>query len=77
MTRLRSLIAAGLVDAFGLSLGWTLFILYAAEAQGVAAAGVYGAAMLAGFALSAPARRRRRRALRPVPAPDNIGIVVA
>lgn len=55
MTRLRSLIAAGLVDAFGLSLGWTLFILYAAEAQGLAAAGVCGAAMLVGVALSAPA----------------------
>lgn len=55
ITRLHALVAAGMVDSFGLALGWTVFVLYAAESQGLGAAGAYGAAMLVGVALSAPA----------------------
>ena len=46
---------AGLVDSFGLSLGWTVFNLYAVTSQGLTALGIYNAAMLVGIALSAPA----------------------
>jgi hypothetical protein len=46
---------AGLVDSFGLALGWTVFNLYAVATQGLTALGVYNAAMLVGIALSAPA----------------------
>jgi hypothetical protein len=46
---------AGLIDSFGLSLGWTVFNLYAVTTQGLTALGIYNAAMLAGIALSAPA----------------------
>lgn len=53
LTRLHKLVAAGLVDSFGLALGWTVFTLYAVETQGLRAAGIYGAAMLLGVALSA------------------------
>lgn len=53
--RLHALVAAGLIDSFGLALGWTVFNLYAVTSQGLAAVGVYNAAMLVGVALSAPA----------------------
>jgi len=53
--RLDRLIAAGLVDSFGLALGWTVFILQAVESQGLGTAAVYSSAMLLGIALSAPA----------------------
>lgn len=53
ITRLHALVAAGLVDSFGLALGWTVFMVYAVQTQGLAAAGSYGAAVLLGVALSA------------------------
>jgi hypothetical protein len=53
--RIRRLVAAGLVDSFGLALAWTTFNLYAAAHGGLEAVGFYGAALLAGIALSAPA----------------------
>ena len=52
--RLHGLMAAGLVDSFGLALGWTVFNLYVVTSQGLAMVGVYNAAMLVGIALSAP-----------------------
>ena len=54
-SRLRALMAAGVVDSFGLSLGWTVFNLHAVTSQGLTAMGAYNAAMLGGVALSAPA----------------------
>jgi hypothetical protein len=53
--RLRAVVAAGLVDSFGLSIGWTFFNLYALHAQGLAAVGAYNGALFTGVALSAPA----------------------
>jgi hypothetical protein len=58
MTRLRRLIAAALVDSFGLSLGWTLFSLQVTRGHGLAGLGLCNAAMLCGVALSAPAASR-------------------
>jgi hypothetical protein len=52
--RLRSLVAAALVDSFGLSLGWTVFSLQVVHVHGLAALGACTAAMLVGVALSAP-----------------------
>jgi hypothetical protein len=52
--RLRQLVTAGLVDSFGLSLGWTLFILLAVERGGLEEAALFSAAMLIGIVLSAP-----------------------
>lgn len=52
--RLRELMVAGLVDSFGLSLGWTLFTLLAVHFGGLADAALYNAAMLIGLVLSAP-----------------------
>lgn len=52
--RLRQLMVAGLVDSFGLSLGWTVFSLEAVRIGGLGTVGAYGAAMLVGVALSAP-----------------------
>jgi hypothetical protein len=52
--RIQALVGAGLVDSFGLALGWTTFNLYAAGHGGLEAVGFYGAALLAGIALSAP-----------------------
>jgi len=54
-TRLRAVTLAGLFDSFWLSVGWTVFILHAAATHGLAAAGLFGAAMLIGVAMSAPA----------------------
>jgi hypothetical protein len=56
--RLRRLIAAALVDSFGLSLGWTVFSLEVVRAHGLAGLGLTNAAMLVGVALSAPAAAR-------------------
>jgi hypothetical protein len=52
--RVRALLTAGLLDSFGLSLGWTAFILIAVGRGGLPAAGLYNAAMLAGVVCSAP-----------------------
>jgi hypothetical protein len=52
--RVRALLAAGLVDSFGLSLGWTTFTLVAVAHGGLSAAGMYNAAMFAGIVASAP-----------------------
>lgn len=52
--RLRELLVAGLVDSFGLSLGWTLFTLLAVLVGGLADAALYNAAMLVGVVASAP-----------------------
>jgi len=56
--RLRHLIAAALVDSFGLSLGWTVFSLQVVRTHGLAGLGMCTAAMLVGVALSAPATAR-------------------
>ena len=53
--RLRQLVTAGLVDSFGLALGWTMFNLLAVERGGLEAAALFNAAMLVGIVLSAPA----------------------
>ena len=53
--RLDQLLATGLTDSFGMTLGWTVFSLLALQANGLAGVGVYSAAMLVGVALSAPA----------------------
>ncbi len=52
--RVRELVVAGLVDSFGLALGWTVFTLIAVATGGLAAAAMYHAAMLLGVVLSAP-----------------------
>ena len=52
--RLRQLVTAGLVDSFGLSLGWTLFSLLAVERGGLEEAALFSVAMLIGIVLSAP-----------------------
>ena len=56
--RLRRLIIAGLIDSFGLSLGWPVFNLHAVAVHGLATVGLFGAAMLTGVALSAPVAGR-------------------
>jgi hypothetical protein len=56
--RLRRLIAAALVDSFGLSLGWTVLSLQVVRTHGLGALGLCSAAMLVGVALSAPAAAR-------------------
>lgn len=52
--RLRRLMLAGWVDSVCLSFAWTLLILEVVERHGLRAAGLAGAAMLIGTALSAP-----------------------
>jgi hypothetical protein len=52
--RLRELLVSGVVDSFGMALGWTVFILLAVARGGLAEAALYHAAMLAGVVLSAP-----------------------
>lgn len=52
--RLRELLAAGVVDSFGMALGWTVLVLLAVDRGGLAEAALYNAAMLAGVVLSAP-----------------------
>jgi hypothetical protein len=56
--RLRRLVAAALVDSFGLSLGWTVFSLQVVHVHGLVALGACTAAMLVGVALSAPTASR-------------------
>jgi hypothetical protein len=48
-------VTAGLIDSFGLALGWTLFNLLAVERGGLEEAALFNAAMLVGIILSAPA----------------------
>ena len=52
--RLRELVGTGLIDSFGLSLGWTVLVLTAVTRGGVAEAAIYNAAMLIGIVVSAP-----------------------
>ena len=66
--RLRELLVSGVVDSFGMALGWTVLVLLAVSRGGLAEAALYNAAMLAGVVLSAPvtgwlARRFSGRAL--------------
>src|SRR5919201_5018848 len=52
--RLDQLLLTGLLDSFGMTLGWTVFSLLALRANGLAGLGAYSAAMLVGVTLSAP-----------------------
>jgi hypothetical protein len=52
--RLRELLISGVVDSFGMALGWTVVVLVATARGGLAEAALYNAAMLAGVVLSAP-----------------------
>ncbi|MET0418246.1 MAG: hypothetical protein ABW022_19715 [Actinoplanes sp.] len=66
--RLRELLFAGIVDSFGMALGWTVVVLIATARGGLAEAALYNAAMLIGAVLSAPvtgwlARRFNGRSL--------------
>jgi hypothetical protein len=66
--RLRELLVSGVVDSFGMALGWTVLVLLAVSRGGLAEAALYNAAMLAGVVLSAPitgwlSRRFNGRAL--------------
>jgi hypothetical protein len=61
--RLRELMVSGLVDSFGLALGWTIFNLVAVDRGGLALAGLFNAAMLVGVVLSAPVTGRLARHL--------------
>jgi len=51
----RSLLAAGVLDSFLLSLGWTLLVLRVQDQRGLAVVGLLTAAALVGVAASAPA----------------------
>jgi Cupredoxin-like domain len=53
--RFAQLLAAGLTDSFGMTLGWTVFSLLVLDREGLTGLGVVNAAMLVGVALSAPA----------------------
>jgi hypothetical protein len=61
--RLRELLVSGVVDSFGMALGWTVFVLCAVSRGGLAEAALYNAAMLAGVVLSAPVTGRLSRHL--------------
>src|SRR5690349_13220721 len=52
--RLRELLVSGIVDSFGMALGWTVVVLLATARGGLAEAALYNAAMLGGVVLSAP-----------------------
>ena len=52
--RLRELLLSGIVDSFGMALGWTVVVLLANTRGGLAEAALYNAAMLGGVVLSAP-----------------------
>jgi MFS family permease len=52
--RLRELVGTGLVDSFGMSLGWTVLVLVGLARGGIVEAALYNAAMLFGVMLSAP-----------------------
>jgi MFS family permease len=51
---MRELFGAGIIDSFGMALGWTVFVLLATARGGLAEAALYNVAMLAGVVLSAP-----------------------
>jgi MFS family permease len=51
---LRELLVSGVIDSFGMALGWTIIVLLATSRGGLADAALYNAAMLAGVVLSAP-----------------------
>jgi hypothetical protein len=51
---LPELLFAGVVDSFGMALGWTVLVLLAVSRGGLAEAALYNAAMLVGVVLSAP-----------------------
>jgi len=53
--RFAHLLAAGLIDSFGMTLGWTVFSLHILKTNGLTWLGACNAAMLIGVALSAPA----------------------
>jgi plastocyanin len=53
--RFVHLLAAGLIDSFGMTLGWTVFSLHVLKTHGLSWLGACNAAMLVGVALSAPA----------------------
>ena len=52
--RLRELLVSGVVDSFGMALGWTVIVLVATARGGLAEAALHNAAMLGGVVLSAP-----------------------
>ncbi|MBL7253999.1 hypothetical protein [Paractinoplanes lichenicola] len=52
--RLRELLFSGIVDSFGMALGWTFIVLIATARGGLAEAALLNAAMLVGVVLSAP-----------------------
>lgn len=56
--RLARLVGSGLIDSFGLALGWTVFNLHGLALHGLPAVGWCNAAMLIGVALSAPVAGR-------------------
>jgi hypothetical protein len=51
---LPELLISGVIDSFGMALGWTVLVLLAVSRGGLAEAAVYNAAMLGGVVLSAP-----------------------
>jgi MFS family permease len=52
--RQRELLFSGVVDSFGMALGWTVVVLLANARGGLSEAALYNAAMLVGVVLSAP-----------------------
>ncbi|GAA3914521.1 hypothetical protein [Actinoplanes auranticolor] len=52
--RVRELVVSGVIDSFGMALGWTILVLLAVSRGGLAEAALYNAAMLIGVVLSAP-----------------------
>jgi hypothetical protein len=52
--RLRELLVSGLIDSFGMALGWTVVVLLGTARGGLPEAALYNAAMLGGVVLSAP-----------------------
>jgi hypothetical protein len=48
------LLVSGIVDSFGIAVGWTVVVLLATARGGLAEAALYNAAMLGGVVLSAP-----------------------
>lgn len=56
--RLRELLISGIVDSFGIAVGWTVVLLIATARGGLAEAALYNAAMLGGVVLSAPVTGR-------------------
>ncbi|GAA0454603.1 hypothetical protein Ade02nite_03090 [Paractinoplanes deccanensis] len=53
--RLRELLVTGVLDSFGMALGWTFIVLIGTARGGLGEAALYNAAMLVGTVLSAPA----------------------